>query len=783
MLNQEAGRFCLLAFLKTMSVNLTEDDVQTIRDVLRQIGSGSSQGLSTVYTPNVNPALNGYNKPPKGCKFSGRNSKFKRQPHVPGQQQPVEPRVNPVLQAKMMRLAKMNLLGAHASTEGPLGYANKPTGAIKTATDGLSQIDAICRTGLHTSWDRIGRAPEDIVKQCLEANYLKLRNTSDITSEQRIKQLISSLRLLLIELNIPSDEFLKYFEEYLNLLIEEKNWISITPSTALFMAVNSEQDDGKPDEPNKDSWFTCKKCKYAYPPQKFPCMICGSTFKTISDLFAHNFEVHCKLVFESFQCEICCRDFGQNPIALRGHCNADHFCKFAHVECPYGCKVLIVEEGKGTLNQHLYTEHLCRICNDLVGKSLTDHQNHFHSLDKNADLKGNPIVEALTAPPTQPQVNGQASNGFKNNQPRKPWQPRSNKYGNDGRGKSFDRKGSKWDRGARSRDKSHDRKRRSRSRGSRSRRSRSREQSKRSKRSRSRDRSSRHSRDKKRSRSKSRYSRASYDSKADKKSEHRSFETHSTRDTNKSFSAIEIPIASPPQRMYSPLSETEPLTYGSVNLNEERSNPVSLGVSMPQTSTASKGDANVFTARWFLGDEKLSWLKCADCFHKVPPPGTYSCPVCPGDYELPSSLYRHVEVSHGFAVPRSFDCEFCSEIFINAAKWDDHMYAHHLCKVHRQNLAGVTGSESATSFDPREKPNVDLAVNVSYCTECEHSTWKGYVASEPRRGISSVHVKCPVPECPMMFHSQLAADRHFATDKRCASKCHLRSIFAACQFI
>ena len=717
----------MMVFSKAMSSNLTDEDVETIRDVLRQIsGSSHSSSFSATYTPDANPSLNGYNKPPKGTKFTGRKQNYPKntnaQPAQP-QPQPVK-KFNPALQHKMMRLAKMNLLGAHASTEGPLGYANKPVGSIRSATEGLSTIEQICKTGLTTDWDRVGRAPEDLVKSCLDANYIKVKSVVDITSESRIKQLISSLRLLLIELNITSDEFLTYFEEYLNMMIAEKSWISVTPSTALFMVVNSDHEETNKEDPS--AWFICKKCKFCYPPQKFPCVVCGVTFRTISDLFAHNLEAHNKLVFESFQCEICGRDFGKNPVALKGHCNAEHFCKLPHLECPYGCKTLIVEENKGTLNQHLYTEHLCRICGDLFGKSVQEHQNQFHSMDKKKDLVGNPIVEALTEKKQPVQNNNQFNN-------RKPFVPKNkqdvkkrlgNKPGFDNK-KNFK---SNWYYRSRSREHSRDRKRRSRSRDSkhRERRSRSRDRSKRAKRSRSRDNDSRkRSRDSRHhSRSKSQLSKSSHDGPASVSS----FE-------NKGHDpGIEISI-SPPRQIYSPVSSDG-------EQQNESKNKMKFGFqkTVNQGAKSEHDSGSTFSVKPVSSSDKSSWLKCNDCYHKLPPPGTFNCQLCYADFEMPSSLYRHVDSAHGLPLPRSFDCEFCPETFSKSAKWDDHMYETHLCKVHKQvSLESVSTSASVSvslSSDrdaissssnnvTREQPKTDFAVNVSYCTECEYSTWKG----------------------------------------------------------
>merc|ERR1712226_1278632 len=111
------GAFSLIVVInllnRDMSSSLTDDDVNTIRDVLRQISglsSNSTPATSTSCVSNTNPALNGATKPPKGTKiFNKRNEKWNMKMEEKRQQQQ-QKKVNPALHHKMMRLAKMNLL-------------------------------------------------------------------------------------------------------------------------------------------------------------------------------------------------------------------------------------------------------------------------------------------------------------------------------------------------------------------------------------------------------------------------------------------------------------------------------------------------------------------------------------------------------------------------------------------------------------------------------------------------------------------------------------------------
>ena len=258
--------FNFQSIMASQSSNLIQADIDLCQGILRQINdrdalsSGSSvisHEQSSAYTSGDSKSvfLNGLTKPPKGTKilnyrkqFLGKQDETSKNGFINSKKElelAGESKMSPQLMYKIKKLAKLNLLGAHASTEGPLGYANKPvSNALNVNSSSGPQETMPFRQENVPDWDKRGRAPDEVIFATLDSNYESVRSHINITSEARIKNLISSLRQLLTEMNVPISDFLQYFETYLNRLISDKSWISITPSTALFMAVSSEDESG-----------------------------------------------------------------------------------------------------------------------------------------------------------------------------------------------------------------------------------------------------------------------------------------------------------------------------------------------------------------------------------------------------------------------------------------------------------------------------------------------------------------------------------------------------------
>ena len=229
-------------------------------------------------------------------------------------------------------------------------------------------------------WDRLSRAPDDVVVGLLNAIYDSVTEMSDLTSEKRIHELVKLLKEYLTLLLVPTFEFQKYFEQYLNRLIKDQNWISMTTAQALCISVATPDDDSRLNKVNRK--FFCSYCTLSYSSAKFTCKFCLASFKHVSDLQAHEFEAHNKLSSFLFVCEICQQSFPQNPMQLRDHMYERHICSRKHFECPYGCEKLILEMSQHSYKDHIKAVHQCSKCKDVVQGSMDEHNKMFHNEER-----------------------------------------------------------------------------------------------------------------------------------------------------------------------------------------------------------------------------------------------------------------------------------------------------------------------------------------------------------------------------------------------------------------
>ena len=243
----------------------------------------------------------------------------------------------------------------------------------------------------YISQEIISRNSTERVVKTLDSTYEHVVKLTNITSEERINKLISMIKASLNDMNVQPYEFQGYVENYLSRMITEKKWTSLTVSTAIFLTVAApvqvEQDAA-------DAWYKCLMCKYAYPPSKFSCSMCGQKFKSKPDLFVHELEQHGNFQSEHSLCEVCGMTFPKNPLGLRSHFRVHHMCQFEHLECMFGCKSLVLETHSRALAEHVYSCHACIECNDLLSSSLDKHLELFHSslttIDYEPDSKAAP---------------------------------------------------------------------------------------------------------------------------------------------------------------------------------------------------------------------------------------------------------------------------------------------------------------------------------------------------------------------------------------------------------
>ena len=800
----------------------TQADIETVQGILKQINdrnSRSSVPPSSTNDKNSDSSsssfdfLNGLTRPPKGTKIFTYRKQFNKDGTDPNAKDPkkgagiksdvvAEAKMSPQLMFKMKKLARLNLLGAHASTEGPLGYANKPTTSTAVIPKSSLAPEICHEKDTLPEWDKRGPAPDDVIFSTLDANYERVRSATNITSEARIKNLISSLRQLLTEMNVPMSEFLQYFETYLNRLIMDKSWISITPSTALFMAVSSESDSSGSKSRIPGAWFKCVKCKFCYPPGRFSCIMCSTTFQSVVDVFEHNYRSHGKLIMQRFQCELCFTDFGANPASLRAHYYAAHFCRNTHIECSYGCRDLIVDEGTNTLNEHLYNEHICRICDDNFSTTLIDHQKQFHSWTAASNSgESNPILSGLTLRNEYrevkqqmyfqaPDVHKSAVRSTSRGRHKERSKSRSRR-----RSRSRSRRRSRSRSRRRSRSKDRHRKRRGsrspdrRSKTGDSRRSESRDRS--SKRSRSRDRRSRSSsrrsrsrRDKSRSGSRSNgrsqshvelpnqgkvYSRVSRSrspermtrqvrrvSQPEVKSEGESMGSDRERDRKPPLikieddESIQVSLEKLPISSDSAIEDHHSLEAekGRISLERPKDFMHVRSVSTrdspknKRSSSVPPRKEEVYRLPHIMPSEKREWLKCSDCPLEMPPPGTYVCNNCETDFEMPNALYRHVKNRHNLRVPKNFDCEYCPEIFFSVESWDDHVNVKHICGVHDADKDEVEVATDCDKFTALAKCSATPSGKVNKNVKLNYCTQCEY---SEWKGLVSSEPKTGVP--------------------------------------
>ena len=228
-------------------------------------------------------------------------------------------------------------------------------------------------------------ADEDTIAKTLESNMLCVKNLKDVTSHKRLASLVCTMRYFLGQLNVDISSHDKYFEQYLSSFCATMGWDPIGAEAALTLDVKEKWDVFKDYSYSPGDDFKCKKCSIVYPSSKFKCITCQQLFTCLPDLFSHEFIMHRKLVQPSFQCFVCQSQFGSDPVSFARHFTLEHVCSAGHSECALGCKTLIAGSSYIDLENHTASQHNCKICGDLIGNSLRQHLDFFHSLMKTSD--------------------------------------------------------------------------------------------------------------------------------------------------------------------------------------------------------------------------------------------------------------------------------------------------------------------------------------------------------------------------------------------------------------
>ncbi len=224
------------------------------------------------------------------------------------------------------------------------------------------------------------------LKSALDKKYSEVMKEIKLTSEQRISKLITEFRVIFSKLKISKAQHPKYCDKYLELMIKDKNWKAVTVGKAMIWSMSGNQQPLEcPDPP--ESPFVCKEpdCCLTYPNEKYLCRVCFLKFPTLADLYVHEYETHGRLTQTEFSCDVCYASFPKNPLSLRAHFYSQHLCTPEHEECTFGCKTLIPKRSSKSLADHVFSEHVCGICNDLLSCLLQEHMVAFH--DQNYSLR------------------------------------------------------------------------------------------------------------------------------------------------------------------------------------------------------------------------------------------------------------------------------------------------------------------------------------------------------------------------------------------------------------
>ncbi|XP_063710966.1 uncharacterized protein LOC134839362 isoform X2 [Symsagittifera roscoffensis] len=231
-------------------------------------------------------------------------------------------------------------------------------------------------------WDRLTRAPDDVVIGLLNAIYDNISEMENLTSEKRIYELVKLLKEYLNLLLVPTYEFQTYFEQYLKRLIKDQNWISITTAQALCISVTAPDDEKTP----VNRKFFCNYCTLSYSSSLFTCQMCQYSFKHIADLQAHEYQSHGISNKALYVCDICTQSFPHSPMQLRDHIYEKHICSRKHLECPFGCEKLILNMSEFSYTDHIKSTHQCSKCKDMVQGSMDIHMQMFHNEKRRVEM-------------------------------------------------------------------------------------------------------------------------------------------------------------------------------------------------------------------------------------------------------------------------------------------------------------------------------------------------------------------------------------------------------------
>ena len=213
--------------------------------------------------------------------------------------------------------------------------------------------------------------PEIEVK--LSEIYQKASRDQSLNSAQRIDSLVRGVKLELSRIGMRPEEIRKQLTDHVERLIKEKRW-TLTYSEALEEGTMANESELTLKD---DSPFYCSFCELKYHPAGIKCKICHSEFLLRIDLEAHVFVDHKITVDGAFQCPYCYESFPGDPKMFRDHIYTRHFCADDHLECPYGCKMLVLKSIPS--EKHYKTYHMCVVCGDKISRDTKYHMDRFHA--------------------------------------------------------------------------------------------------------------------------------------------------------------------------------------------------------------------------------------------------------------------------------------------------------------------------------------------------------------------------------------------------------------------
>ena len=192
-----------------------------------------------------------------------------------------------------------------------------------------------------------------------------------LSSAKRIDCVVRKVKNLLVRMNYSQGEIREEVKIQVERLIKAKNW-TISYEEALQEGTIAHE----PLCPEHDEPFQCAFCKLKYNPEALRCKVCDVEYLLRIDLDAHIFVDHQIPIDQIFDCPFCPESFHGNPKAFRDHMYVSHFCADDHLECPYGCKILVLKSMSS--EDHYKKYHFCDLCGDNINNNMKYHKERFH---------------------------------------------------------------------------------------------------------------------------------------------------------------------------------------------------------------------------------------------------------------------------------------------------------------------------------------------------------------------------------------------------------------------